>query len=110
MSELIQKKKTFCNDLPCISTVSRLLIHVGCPDGFKLIPGRIPGWGQIGTESIEDTIFDCSDKCNGLQNCCSFEYSQTEGWCDLNMDCLPTHGVYEDYSFCSKGNSFSFLC
>ena len=29
--------------------------------------------------------------------------------CNLNRDCQPTQDVYKDYSFCSKGNLFSFL-
>ena len=76
-----------------------------CPIGFELIEGHNPGNGQIGTASTENTIFDCSDKCNGIQNCCSFEYSETTKWCFLNMDCEPQDDDdYTDYAFCSKGN------
>ena len=81
-----------------------------CPTGFELIEGHNPGNGQIGTGSTENTIFDCSDKCNGVQNCCSFEYSETTKWCFLNMDCEPQDDDdYTDYAFCSKGNLFCFL-
>ena len=69
-----------------------------------LIPGDLPGWGQIGSNpSIEATISDCSDRCNGQTNCCSFEYSASTKKCNLNSDCQPTGNVYQDYSFCSKG-------
>ena len=75
-----------------------------------LIPGDIPGVGQIGSNpSIEESILDCSDRCIGETNCCSFEYSATEKKCNLNSDCQPSQAVYKDYSFCSKGNSIRFL-
>ena len=110
LSVWANSKKPVCHDGSSISTVSRLLIHVGCPTGFKLIPGSIPGWGQIGTDSIEDTIFDCSDKCNSVQNCCSFEYSQTDGECNLNIDCQPTNQLFgSGHSFCTRGKLFSLL-
>ena len=80
-----------------------------CPAGFVLIPGDLPGMGQIESNpSIEESVLDCSDKCNDETNCCSFEYSGTEKKCNLNSDCQPTQAVYKDYSFCSKGNSVRF--
>ena len=76
-----------------------------CPAGSVLLSGDIPGRGQVGSNpSNETTISDCSDRCNSEPNCCSFEYSATEKKCNLNKDCRPTHDVYKDYSFCSKGN------
>ena len=61
--------------------------------------------GQIGSNpSIEESILDCSNRCNGEANCCSFEYSITEKNCNLNSDCQPTVNVYKDYAFCSKDN------
>ena len=67
-----------------------------------LIPGDTPGSGQIDGLSIEATISNCSDRCNGQQNCCSFEYSASEKECYLNSDCHPTADVWKDFSFCSK--------
>ena len=76
-----------------------------------LIPGDIPGVGQIGSNpSIEESVLDCSERCNVETNCCSFEYSSTEKKCNLNIDCQPTtQAVYKDYGFCSKGNSVRVL-
>ena len=76
-----------------------------CPDGYKLQPGDIPGSGQIGgNPSIETDVLGCSIRCNELASCCSFEYSPTEKYCNLNKDCSPTESVQKDYAFCTKGN------
>ena len=54
--------------------------------------------------SIETDILGCSIRCNEEASCCSFEYSPTENYCNLNKDCLPTVAVHKDYAFCTKGN------
>jgi hypothetical protein len=85
-----------------------LTFLAGCPVGYELNPGDIPGWGQVGTNpSIETSIIGCSQRCDNQSKCCSFEYSQTEQYCSLNSDCKPADPVYKDYAFCSKGNSWS---
>ena len=77
-----------------------MLISV-CGDGFTLKPGDIPGWGQIST-TTESTIIGCSNRCMHMSDCCSFEYSPTTKRCNLNKDCFPTQGVFQDYAFCTK--------
>ena len=71
--------------------------------GYVLNVGDIPGWGQIGSTTTENSISGCSDRCDGEPECCSFEYSKTEKKCNLNTGCTPTTGEYKDYAFCVKG-------
>ena len=74
-----------------------------CPNGFTLMEGDIPGWGQVGSNpTIESTIVGCANRCNDESSCCSFEYSPTTKKCNLNSDCEPTQGVFQDYAFCTK--------
>ena len=82
-----------------------------CPPGYDLIPGGIDGNGLIVKyPSYENTILDCSDRCNGNSYCCSFEYSATDKKCSLNKNCQPnTTVVLKDYIFCRQGNLFCFL-
>ena len=75
-----------------------------CRDGFELIPGDIPGWGQFGNagkfSNIEDTD-KCGQLCLANSHCKSYEYSETEKKCNLNRASKPNRGVYKDYSFCA---------
>ena len=68
--------------------------------------GHIPGTGQITpdypTTSYSSTIEDCSNRCNALPNCCSFEYSAYNYLCYMNILCQPTQSAYIDFSFCTK--------
>ena len=68
--------------------------------------GHIPGTGQITpdypTTSYSPTIEDCSNRCNNIPNCCSFEYSAYNYLCYMNILCQPTHSAYIDFSFCTK--------
>ena len=70
--------------------------------GYVLNAGDIGGTGQIG-QYTENSISGCAARCDGIPECCSFEYSTTENKCNLNRDCSPTSGVYKDYYFCVKG-------
>jgi hypothetical protein len=46
---------------------------------------------------------DCADRCRADSSCFSFEYSNTEEYCNLNDEHMPTTtGQYKDYSFCRK--------
>ena len=73
-----------------------------CPSGYVQNAGHIPGTGQINpTTSYSSTIGDCSKRCNDT-NCCSFEYSDTNYLCYMNILCQPTHSAYIDFSFCTK--------
>ena len=58
---------------------------------------------EIKKNSIEDSVYGCSKRCNDEPKCCSFEYSQTEKICNLNKDCAPTSLQFKDYKFCVKG-------
>ena len=71
--------------------------------GYILIAGDIGGSGQISGPHTENSISGCADRCDGKPECCSFEYSTSENKCNLNRDCSPTSGVYNDYYFCVKG-------
>ena len=76
-----------------------------CPSGYVQNAGHIPGTGQINpTTSYSSTIGDCSKRCNDT-NCCSFEYSDTNYLCYLNILCQPTQTAYIDFSFCTKASS-----
>ena len=73
-----------------------------CPSGYVQNAGHIPGTGQINpTTSYSSTIGDCSKRCNDT-NCCSFEYSDTNYLCYMNILCQPTQSSYIDFSFCTK--------
>ncbi len=76
-------------------------IFSDCPNGFTLMEGDIPGWGQVGS-SREFTIKRCANRCNDESSCCSFEYSPTKKICNLNRDCEPTESAYQDFAFCTK--------
>ena len=77
-----------------------------CPSGYVQNAGHIPGTGQITpdypTTSYSSTIEDCSNRCNALPNCCSFEYSAYNYLCYMNILCQPTQSAYIDFSFCTK--------
>ena len=74
----------------------------GCPVGYDSKEGDLPGWGQL-KGAIKTTMEGCSDECGYQLGCCSFEYSYSSGLCNLNKDCEPAGGKYEDYYFCTKG-------
>ena len=78
-------------------------IFSDCPNGFTLMEGDIPGWGQVGSNPTrESTVEGCANRCNDESSCCSFEYSPTKKRCNLNRDCEPTESAYQDYAFCTK--------
>ena len=85
-----------------------------CKDGFKLIPGDVPGRGEFGSNGKFSNISDtdqCGTLCLANLWCKSYEYSATEKCCNLNRKAEPTDPkIYKDYSFCSlKGNEVKNL-
>ena len=76
-----------------------------CKEGFHLVPGDYPGWGQVGYfPNIADTD-ECGTKCLSTAGCRSYEYSTTERICNLNTVDAPSQNIYKDYAFCVSGNS-----
>ena len=86
---------------PLVFLVQNTRLISGCPYGYTLKEGDIPGWGQLGS-TTESTIVECSNRCNDKSSCCSFEYSPTKKRCNLNRDCEPTEAKHQDYAFCTK--------
>ena len=85
-----------------------------CKDGFKLIPGDVPGRGEFGSKGKFSNISDtdqCGTLCLANLWCKSYEYSATEKCCNLNRKAEPTDpNIYKDYSFCSlKGSDVKSL-
>ena len=85
-----------------------------CKEGFKLIPGDVPGRGEFGANGKFSNISDtdeCGARCLANLWCKSYEYSATEKCCNLNRKAEPTDPkIYKDYSFCSlKGNEVKNL-
>ena len=78
----------------------------GCPDGYTYHAGDAGGWGTLsdGRGTIIKDTATCAEQCDGAPACCSFEYSPTSKICNLNVECTPSKGVFEDYVFCVKGN------
>ena len=93
-----------------LSSLSISEIHGSvCKDGFKLIPGDVPGRGEFGSNGKFSNISgtdQCGTLCLANLWCKSYEYSATEKCCNLNRKAEPTDPrIYKDYSFCSlKGN------
>ena len=75
-----------------------------CKKGFHLVPGDYPGWGQVGSHTnIADTD-ECGKLCEDNPSCRSYEYSNTDGKCNLNTVASPSQGIYQDYAFCVSGD------
>merc|ERR1719187_1868372 len=74
----------------------------GCPDGYRLLPGDKPGWGDIGSFRV-NSLHECTNKCNERHDCRAFEYSPTEKICNLNNRDVANHPKYKDYITCAKG-------
>ena len=79
----------------------------GCPDGYTYHAGDVGGWGTLsdGRGTIIKDTATCAEQCDGAPACYSFEYSPTRKICNLNVECEPSVGVYEDFAFCVKGNN-----
>ena len=75
----------------------------GCPHGFTISRGDVPGWGSISGEHQDKNTTECKEMCNNTPGCCSFEWSPTSRLCNLNKECLPASSQYRDYLFCQKG-------
>merc|ERR1711915_347003 len=71
-----------------------------CQDGFKLTPGDIRGIGNLG--HLITTYKVCADLCSCNHQCCSYEYSQEKGKCNLNKGCYPNRPQWRDQIFCAK--------
>ena len=82
-----------------------MIIFSDCKEGFHLVPGDYPGWGQVGHfANISDTD-KCGAKCLSTAGCRSYEYSTTEKKCNLNTVAAPSDGIHKDYAFCVSGIS-----
>ena len=83
-----------------------IIITAACPLGYTLMPGDVPGYGSISTHSNTATENECSGLCDKHSSCCSFEYSKTYLYCNLNTECRPTQGPWPTWStddlFCSR--------
>ena len=68
----------------------------------------MPGWGSDLGSALYLTEEQCALRCNGIDDCLSFEHSQIEMECNLNRIAEPTTGPYKDFKFCIKGWDLSF--
>ena len=76
-----------------------------CPKPYIKIAGDVPGTGIKQMVSIND-MDTCSEHCDSTTDCCSFEFSPKERFCNLNAECKPTGPVNKDEIFCGKGKQF----
>jgi len=78
-----------------------------CPSSYIYTAGDVRGWGSLpgGTFTSVDNSETCAGHCDANSNCCSFEYSPRTKNCNLNSECRPTYGVFEDYNFCVKAQA-----
>ena len=74
----------------------------GCPKGYAEMHGDIPGWGSSLGSKLYLTRDKCADECDRFSDCLSFEHSNSEFLCNLNVLEEPTARKYKDYVFCSK--------
>ena len=98
MSQLRGYKKSILHD--------RIFVDTECSKGYVLVPGDIPGWGQI-QGRIKTDAKGCAELCNDNKDCCSYEYSPRKKRCNLNRDCKPTRKKFKDFNFCAKGKEHS---
>jgi len=76
----------------------------GCPNGYAEMHGDIPGWGSSLGSKLYLTRDKCAEECDRFSDCLSFEHSNSEFLCNLNVLEEPTARKYKDYVFCSKRN------
>ena len=74
-----------------------------CPSSYVYKAGDVDGYDTVGKRTSVSNIATCAKYCDNDSACCSFEYSPRRKWCNLNKECGPTHGVYQDFDFCVKG-------
>ena len=79
-----------------------------CPNWYYKEEGDIPGDDQFGG-GVQTSMHGCGAMCNDTHGCCSFEYSYTSQFCNLNKDCQPTANASEDYHFCIRMSDISML-
>ena len=83
-------------------------IHVSeesqvCPGWYVEEEGDIPQFGtDLGSKLSVTSREECAERCDRLLLCLSFEHSNTEQFCNLNRESLPTKRKYKDYVFCRK--------
>ena len=71
-------------------------------DGFRLVPGDIAGYGNLGYHNnIADTD-KCGSFCLNTTGCWSYEYSKTTKACHLNSGQNPDLPQSGDFAFCEK--------
>ena len=87
-----------------------------CPSGFYFDPGNVKGRGFEHRNNEE--MAECAKFCSTTTKCCSFEYSFEHRsvfisyftvieifllrMCNLNKECKPTNGQFQDFVFCVK--------
>jgi len=71
-----------------------------CPEGFYFDPGNVKGRGFQHQNNQE--MGQCAEFCSQTTKCCSFEYSFEHRMCNLNKECKPTNGQFQDFVFCVK--------
>ena len=93
-----------------------------CPESFHFDPGNVPGRGFKHRNNQE--LDQCAKFCSKTPKCCSFEHSfeHRSGFCiladidifiprmcNLNKECKPTKGQFQDFVFCvKKGKGISW--
>ena len=79
-------------------------------DGFHLVPGDIPGMGQIGSYANVSDTDGCGRLCLKNPECRSYEYSKTSLYCNLNRADAPTQAVHDDFAFCVFSGNHPRVC
>ena len=65
------------------------------------------GDDKLGT-GIETDKDGCGKACDERSECCSLEFNEEAGTCNLNRLCFPEYRQTKKFVFCSKGiNLFS---
>ena len=91
----------------CLCECIKIYISVGseCYEGFHLVPGDIPGMGQIeGHGGLQTDDQGCGLLCQRDEDCSAQEQGLTEKLCNLNKDCKPSAEKHLDQNFCVKGH------
>ena len=86
--------------VPRVTNAVKNLTTTGCPGGFHLNPGNVPGRGF--KHRNNQKLDQCAKFCRKTKRCCSFEHSLIDRMCNLNKECKPTKGPVKDFVFCVK--------
>ena len=75
-----------------------------CETGYFEQNGDVAGSG-LAIHRDTATSKECAQHCNGNVDCNSYEHSTADQDCKLLDEKAPTHEKFEDYTFCTKGNT-----